>query len=62
MARRETAPRTHLADPRAIDAALELAGGDRSRLRVEPDGSVLIVNRPEDDGRQPLRQRRRRSS
>lgn len=30
--------------PLAVARALELAGGDRSRLRFEPDGSVLVSN------------------
>lgn len=30
--------------PLAVAAALRLAGGDASRLRFQPDGSVLIAN------------------
>jgi len=31
-------------DPEVMEKARELAGGDRRRLRVEPDGSVLVLN------------------
>jgi hypothetical protein len=30
--------------PAAWDAALELAGGDKRRLRTLPDGSVRVIN------------------
>lgn len=30
----------------ALRVALQLAGGDRARLYFEPDGSVVVGNRP----------------
>jgi hypothetical protein len=39
------APRTVLkVDPRALAIAVQLAGGDRSRLEFGPDGSITIRN------------------
>lgn len=44
--RRKPAPVTAVRPHREVwRTALDLAHGDRSRLRVEPDGSVLVVNR-----------------
>ena len=42
-------------DARIRDAALDLAGGDYTRLRIEPDGSMTVVNttRPAPDARKP---------
>ena len=31
-------------DPEVMEKARELAGGDVRRLRVEPSGSVLVLN------------------
>lgn len=33
-------------DPRVMEAALELAGGDHTRLTIERDGSVVVWNHP----------------
>jgi hypothetical protein len=33
-------------DPRVMEAALEIAGGDHSRLTIERDGSVVVWNHP----------------
>jgi hypothetical protein len=33
-------------DPRVMEAALEIAGGDHTRLTIEPDGSVVVWNHP----------------
>lgn len=30
----------------ALRIALDLAGGDRRRIVVEPDGAVMVVNNP----------------
>lgn len=39
-------PRTTVrVDQRVLTAALDLAGGDPSRLVIDPDGSVLVQNR-----------------
>lgn len=36
--------------PKAVlDTALELAGGDITRLRLDPDGSVTVVNQGKGD-------------
>lgn len=37
-------------DPLAWQQALRVAGGDASRLHVEPDGSVIVANRPRKRG------------
>lgn len=36
-------------DPRVMEAAMELAGGDYSRLQIERDGSVIVLNNPRTD-------------
>lgn len=36
-------------DPRVMEAALELAGGDFNRLQIERDGSVVVLNNPRTD-------------
>lgn len=33
-------------DPRVMQTALELAGGDKSRIVLHADGSALVLNRP----------------
>lgn len=33
-------------DPRVMEAALELAGGDHCRLTINKDGSVTVWNHP----------------
>lgn len=37
---------TVTADPRVMATAVELAGGDLTRLTIEPDGSVIVWNHP----------------
>lgn len=34
------------ADPQTLAYAKRLAGGDSRRLRIQRDGSIIVVNRP----------------
>lgn len=41
--------------PAALEHALRLAGGDRSRLRFEKDGSIVVANEPRTGSARPTR-------
>jgi len=49
---RRAAPVTTVRASRAVwAAAVRLAGGDRRRLDIQPDGSVVVRNRPKGETR-----------